>query len=207
MALELALIVAALVSCMLVLLVLFEPGLSYRIDAPVPAPDSREFLRLVGAITDSDVHDASSVDVLTNGTTFYDAELHAIRAARRTVHIVAFIFHPSAIGDRFLAALTERARAGVRVRVIVDAIGSFPTPDRYFADLRTAGGEVALDSRPHDGFFDFSQAPVVSHGLVVTRGSGHRVLTLGGRSGRRARDCPRSRRRSRGRGRGRRSPA
>jgi len=143
MALELALIVAAMVSGALLLLVLFEPGLSYRVNAPIAAPDSRDFLRLVGAITDSDVHAASSVDVLTNGPAFYDAELDAIRAARRTVHIVAFIFHPSAIGDRFLAALTECARAGVRVRVIVDAIGSFPTPDRYFADLRAAGGEVA----------------------------------------------------------------
>jgi len=143
MALELALIIAAVVSCALLLLVLFEPGLSYRVDAPVPPPDSRDFLRLVGSITDSDVRDASSVDVLTNGTAFYDAELDAIRTARKTVHVVAFILHPSAIGNRFLAALTERARAGVRVRVIVDAIGSFPTPDRYFADLRAAGGEVA----------------------------------------------------------------
>lgn len=143
MALEFALIVAGLVSCGLLLLVLFEPGLSYRVDPPVPAADSREFLRLVGAITDSDVHDAASVDVLTNGEMFYGAELDAIRKARKTVHIVAFIFHPSAIGDRFLAALTERANAGVRVRVIVDAIGSFPTPDRYFAELRAAGGHVA----------------------------------------------------------------
>jgi len=142
-ALELALTLATLVTCALLLLVLFEPGLSYRVDPPVPAPDSREFLRLVGAITDSDVRDAAGVDVLTNGAMFYGAELDAIRTARKTVHIVAFIFHPSAIGDRFLAALTERAKAGVRVRVIVDAIGSFPTPDRYFAELRAAGGQVA----------------------------------------------------------------
>ena len=113
MALELALILATLVTCALLLLVLFEPGLSYRVDPPVPAPDSREFLRLVGAITDSDVRDAAGVDVLTNGAKFYGAELDAIRAARKTVHIVAFIFHPSAIGDRFLAALTERAQGGV----------------------------------------------------------------------------------------------
>jgi len=143
MALEFALIVAAVVSCGLLLLVLFEPGLSYRVDAPVDAPASREFLRLVGAITDSDVHDATSVAVLTDGDAFYEAELAAIRAARHSVHIVAFIFHRSAIGDRFLDALTERAQAGVAVRVIVDAIGSFPTPDRYFATLRAAGGRVA----------------------------------------------------------------
>jgi hypothetical protein len=61
MAIELALIVAALVSAGLLLLVLFEPGLSYRVEAPIVTPDSREFLRLVGAVTDSDVHDAASV--------------------------------------------------------------------------------------------------------------------------------------------------
>ncbi len=143
MALEFALIVAALVSCGLLLLVLFEPGLSYRVATPIDAPDSREFLRLVGAITDSNVHDAASVEVLTDGEAFYEAELLAIRAARTSVHIVAFIFHRSAIGDRFIEALAERAHAGVAVRVIVDAIGSFPTPDRYFATLRAAGGRVA----------------------------------------------------------------
>ena len=73
MALELALIIAAVVSCALLLLVLFEPGLSYRVNASVIAPDSHDFLRLVGAITDSDVHDATSVELLTNGTVFYDA--------------------------------------------------------------------------------------------------------------------------------------
>jgi cardiolipin synthase len=142
-ALESALIIAALVSCGLLLLVLFEPGLSYRVVAPVGSPDTREFLRLIGAITDSDVHDATAVEVLTDGNAFYDAELEAIRNARSSVHIVAFIFHPSAVGDRFIEALTERARAGVAVRVIIDAIGSFPTPDRYFEKLRAAGGRVA----------------------------------------------------------------
>ena len=143
MALEAALTAAAVVAFVLLLLVLFEPGLSYRIEAPVPPPDSPEFLRIVGAVTDSDVHAATSVDVLTDGPSFYAGELEAIAAARASVHIVAFIFHPSAVGDRFIAALAERARAGVAVRVIVDAIGSFPTPDRYFAPLRAAGGHVA----------------------------------------------------------------
>ena len=143
MAIEILLAVSVLVACGLLLLVLFEPGLGYHVNAPVPPADAPEFLRVLGAITDSDVHRAQTIGVLTDGPAFYEAELAAIRGARRSVHIVAFIFHPGEIGDRFLAALIERARSGVAVRVVVDAIGSFPTPDRYFASLRAAGGVVA----------------------------------------------------------------
>ena len=143
MALEIVLLISAAVTCGLLLLVLFEPGLAYHVVAPVTSSSSSAFLRLLAAITGSAVEHAQTVEVLTNGEAFYEAELAAIRAARKSVHIVAFIFHPGEIGDRFLAALTERAQAGATVRVLVDAIGSFPTPDRYFATLRAAGGIVA----------------------------------------------------------------
>lgn len=143
MALEIVLLISAAVTCGLLLLVLFEPGLAYHVEGPVTSSSSSAFLRLLAGVTGSAVERAQTVEVLTNGEAFYEAELAAIRAARKSVHIVAFIFHPGEIGDRFLAALTERARAGATVRVLVDAIGSFPTPDRYFATLRAAGGIVA----------------------------------------------------------------
>ena len=133
---------AIVLLCALALLVLFEPGLDYRVSPPELALDSPEFVRLLGVVANSGVRRAASSEVLTNGLHFYPAELAAIEAARVSVHVEAFIFHPSAIADRFLAALTERARHGVKVRVVVDAIGSMPTPDAYFAALRAAGGEV-----------------------------------------------------------------
>jgi cardiolipin synthase len=49
----------------------------------------------------------------------------------------------SAVADRLVDLLTERARAGVRVRLVIDAIGSWRTPTAYFDGLRAAGGEVA----------------------------------------------------------------
>jgi len=142
MTIEFALAICALILVALLFLVLFEPGLSYRIVTPVPHSASDELIDILGAVTDSPVRHAESIEVLTNGAAFYEAELAAIRAARTSIHVVAFIFHPSAIGDRFVAALAERARAGVAVRIVVDAIGSFTTPDRYFAPLRAAGGQV-----------------------------------------------------------------
>jgi cardiolipin synthase len=89
------------------------------------------------------VQHTDTVEVLTNGDAFYAAELAAIQASRLSVHIEAFILHPSRISDRFLAALIACANRGVRVRVVVDAIGSFPTPNSYFEGLRAAGGRVA----------------------------------------------------------------
>lgn len=127
----------------LLLLVLFEPSLPYRAVPPDLALDSTSFVRLMGEVSDSNVHGADTFEVLTDGPRFYAAELNAIANAATSVHLEAFIFHRSEIGDRFLAALAACARRGVHVRVIVDAIGSFPTPDRYFDALRAAGGAVA----------------------------------------------------------------
>ena len=143
MAIEFVLASLAAVSAALLLLVLFEPSLGYRLTAPPPDPASGDFQRILAANTGSRLQAARTIEVLTDGAAFYGAELEAILAATRSVHIEAFIFHPSAIGDRFLEALIERAQAGVTVRVVIDAIGSFPTPDAYFARLRAAGGHVA----------------------------------------------------------------
>jgi len=124
------------------LLVLFEPGLEYKVEAPAEPIDSRDFLCLVGALSDAQVHHDSRVEVLANGSTFYEAELEAIRNARRSINLEAYIFMKDGIGQRFVEALAERARAGVKVNVVVDAIGSFSTWDRTFVPLREAGGRV-----------------------------------------------------------------
>jgi cardiolipin synthase len=143
MTLEIVELLALVVLSALALLLLFEPGLSYRIDPPTLPLDSPDFIRLLGAVSDSEVHQAEGIDVLTNGASFYPAELAAIETARVSVHVEMFILQPSHVADRFITALTARARSGVKVRVTIDAIGSLPTPESYFAELRAAGGSVA----------------------------------------------------------------
>ncbi len=127
----------------LVFLMLFEPALKYSVTAPDCAIDSGQFRCLLGAVCDTQVHPRGQVEVLTEGAVFYEAELEAIRQAKQSVHLEAFLFTPGAIAERFVEALTERAMAGVKVRVVLDWIGSFPCPDRYFDNLRQAGGVVA----------------------------------------------------------------
>jgi cardiolipin synthase len=126
----------------LVFLILFEPGLEYEVQAaPVPL-DSDRFVCLLAALTDAAVRRDSTVEVLTNGEVFYEAQLEAIRRAKTSVNLEAYIFYKGEVTRRYLDALTERARAGVKVKVVVDAIGSFATRDSYFADLKAAGGKV-----------------------------------------------------------------
>jgi cardiolipin synthase len=135
-------IVSIAIVAILLLLVLVEPGLPYRVKPPRMSIDSDGFLCLLGAMADAKVHHYDRMEVHTNGADFYEAELAAIRKAQRSVHLEAYIFHRSPIADRFLDALAERAKAGVKVKMVIDAIGSFPTPNRYFDGLREAGGRV-----------------------------------------------------------------
>ena len=126
----------------LVFLILFEPGLEYEVEPPAVPIDSDHFVCLLAALTDAAVRRDSTVEVLTNGEAFYEAMLDAIRKARSSINLEAYIFYRGEVTRRFLDALTERARSGVKVKLVIDAIGSFATRDAYFKDLKAAGGRV-----------------------------------------------------------------
>ncbi|RYZ40562.1 MAG: cardiolipin synthase B [Myxococcaceae bacterium] len=68
------------------------------------------------------------VELLKNSQVF-DRLLEDIRAAKHSVHMLIYIWRPCALSDRFVEALSERSRAGVRCHVVVDAIGSKDNTD------------------------------------------------------------------------------
>lgn len=137
-----AIIAIAFLSLML-FLALFEPALPYKITrASTTALDSKDFLRIIEALADSQVYPSTRVEVLTNGEVYYEAELEAISKARHNINIEAYIFQKGAVARRFVEALTERARAGVQVNIVLDAVGSFATWNSYFKELTDAGGRV-----------------------------------------------------------------
>jgi cardiolipin synthase len=123
---------------------LFGPGLRYRISATNPEDNrSDEFLNTLEALTDAKVHRKSSFTVHTNGDDFFEAELQAISAAQRSVNLEAYIFQKGEIAQRYVDAMTERARAGVKVNVVLDALGSATTHESFFREFRKAGGKLA----------------------------------------------------------------
>src|SRR5262249_32619211 len=74
------------------------------------------------------------------GRPAFDAMLEAIRGAKHHVHLETCIFRPDATGAAFLEALAERARQGVKVRLLYDAMGSHQLWHRHLATLLDAGG-------------------------------------------------------------------
>jgi cardiolipin synthase len=72
----------------------------------------------------------------------FEALLKAIREATHHIHLEYFILHSDGTGEQFLEALTERAKAGVEVRLLYDAMGSLHLDDRRLRPLREAGGEA-----------------------------------------------------------------
>ena len=124
------------------LLSFFGPKTPYRFNASLDSPlDSDEFIQFLTIVTDGTLR-RSRITRLKNGVQFYPSELEAIRKARHAVNLEFYEFSEGEVGDRFLAALTERARAGVEVRVLVDRIGSASTHNAYFKGLRAAGGHM-----------------------------------------------------------------
>ena len=83
------------------------------------------------------------VTLYVDGDDCYAAIEAAIRAATHHVHLEYYIWEPGCAGDRLRDALAERARAGVKVRLLLDDVGSGGTSDDYFATLTRAGGELA----------------------------------------------------------------
>ncbi|HEY5921764.1 MAG TPA: PLDc N-terminal domain-containing protein, partial [Kofleriaceae bacterium] len=86
---------------------------------------------------------ADELTVYLDGAAKYDAILAAIAAAQHHVHLEYYIWEPDKIGTQLRDALIERAKAGVKVRMIVDGTGSNNLSKRFLEPLRAAGVEVA----------------------------------------------------------------
>ena len=67
--------------------------------------------------------EGNQIDVLRNGDQIFPAMLEAIRGAQATVDLMTFVYWQGEIAREFAGAMSERARAGVRVRLLIDALG------------------------------------------------------------------------------------
>ena len=82
------------------------------------------------------------MEFFSHGAQGLDAMCDAIAGARERVHLETYILRDDTTGLRFLEALEDRARAGVEVRLLYDALGSRGLANAALDPLRAAGGEV-----------------------------------------------------------------
>jgi cardiolipin synthase len=85
----------------------------------------------------------NQVTLLEDGPATYRAMLAAIGAARNHIHMETYIFDDDDTGKQFAAALVARRKAGVKVRLMYDSLGSSSTPKEFFKELEAGGVEVA----------------------------------------------------------------
>jgi cardiolipin synthase len=91
--------------------------------------------------------EGNRLDVLRNGDEIFPAMLEAIDGAEHTIDLLTFVYWEGEIGTRFAESLATRARAGVRVRVLLDAWGAHPI-ERTLIDLMEEAGVQVRWFRP-----------------------------------------------------------
>jgi len=103
-----------------------------------------QFARTMGSLLGPPIIDGNAVTSLVNGDQIFPAMLEAIRGAQQTITFETFIYWSGEIGAEFTHALTERARAGVKVHVIIDAVGGGKIDEEFIVAMRGAGVEFHL---------------------------------------------------------------
>src|SRR5688572_30058099 len=83
-----------------------------------------QFTRSIGHVLSAPMVDGNNVIELLNGDQIFPAMLGAIKKAEKSITLEMYIWSSGKVSTSFIEALTERARAGVKVHLLVDATGS-----------------------------------------------------------------------------------
>ena len=119
-----------------------------------------QLARLGNATCGIPVSTASEMNLLVGGERAFDAIFEAIRQARHHVHLEYYIFEPDHTGTELQQLLIQKARQGVQVRLLVDALGSKRLGRRFMDALTDAGVLVA---RFHDTRIGRRLRPVINY--------------------------------------------
>ena len=107
-----------------------------------PPVESADFLLSMAGIAGVPIRAGGTATLLDNGDQFFPALTEALRGAQRSINFSVYIWEDGAASDMILPILEERARAGVEVRLLLDAMGSVKAPEDKMERLREAGAKV-----------------------------------------------------------------
>lgn len=139
-------VICAIVATLIIFLLLINLGVAnekveYSIDAFYPVEDP-QFVHVMGTLLGPPVVRGNRYEVLLNGDAIFPAMLAAISAAEHSVAFETYIYWSGEIGRDFSDALAQRARAGVKVHVLLDWVGSLPMKDSLLDEMRDAGVQI-----------------------------------------------------------------
>lgn len=105
--------------------------------------NSKEFRITMAGATGMPLLDGNRVRIYNNGDEFYPAMLEAIESATHSITMEQYIFWDGQVGRRFAEAFAEKAREGISVKLLVDAIGSATLGREIFKTLEAGGCQLA----------------------------------------------------------------
>ncbi len=105
------------------------------------------FRRSADALLDTPFAESNKVETLVNGNQIFPAMLQAIHGAKKTITLETYIWSRGKVCDEFRDAICERARAGVKVHIVVDGMGSFKLKTEDINILRDAGAQIVKFNR------------------------------------------------------------
>ena len=104
--------------------------------------NTQQTIRLAHTMCRSYYFSNNKVDIYTNGTDKFNALRADLRAATQYINMQYYIFENDCIGNEIRNILIEKARQGVKVRIIYDGVGSFNVDKRFFKTMLDAGIEA-----------------------------------------------------------------
>jgi cardiolipin synthase len=104
--------------------------------------DSDDFLRPLAALLGVPLRRGGSAELIDNGDAWLARMLEDFAGAQQSITFCAYIWEPGRMSDIVFGALVARARAGVKVRVLLDGLGGLRCPDASIDELSEAGGRV-----------------------------------------------------------------
>jgi cardiolipin synthase len=137
----LALVAGALIVLLIANLTTSEKKIEQEIDH-VYAVGDPQFARSLGTLLGPAILPGNRITALINGDQIFPAILDAIRGARRTITFETFIYWSGEIGKAVAEALIERARAGVRVHLLLDWVGTGRMDKTMLETMEQAGVEI-----------------------------------------------------------------
>ena len=108
-----------------------------------------QFERALGSLLGPGIVGGNAVTELINGDQIFPPMLAAIKSAQKSVTFETYIYWSGDIGKQFADALSERARAGVPVHVLLDWVGSAKMEESYLAEMKEAGVQIEKFHKPH----------------------------------------------------------
>ncbi|MEZ5463148.1 phosphatidylserine/phosphatidylglycerophosphate/cardiolipin synthase family protein [Dokdonella sp.] len=103
-----------------------------------------QFRREMGVMLGPGLLGGNHVVALENGDEIFPSMLEAIRGAEHTINFETYIYWSGEIGKTFADALAERSRAGVKVNVLLDWVGSIKIDDALMKEMKDANVKVEL---------------------------------------------------------------